>query len=66
MRFLTEDMDSATAASVLPSIYPWLPVVRYQLGGGRSLVMLAGPGQIVSREMEAAKDPLLGGSVPGI
>ena len=45
---------SAPLASVLPRIYPGLPVVRYQLGDGRSLLMLAGPGQTAGQAMEAA------------
>ena len=54
---------STTVASALPRIYPGLPVVRYQLGDGRSLLMLAGPGQTAGQAKEAAQDPQLGGSV---
>ena len=59
----------------LPRIYPWLPVVRHQLGkdktllmlsDSRSLLMLSGPGQAAGQAMEAVQDPQLGGSMPGI
>ena len=55
--------------SPLPCIYPRLPVVRYQHGDGRSVLMLAGQdlSGLVAAEVAAAQAPQqLGGGLPGI